>query len=148
MKPVKEIAKTISASGLKITPQRIAVIQALEKLEHPRAEDIIREVSEHIPGLSPTTVYNTLDVLVSKKIIRKVHTEADVMRYDAIPDHHHHLYCMQSDRMDDYFDPELDSLLEDYFRKKNIKGFKLKEIKLQLMGEFEIKERTTIQKSA
>ncbi len=137
MKTVQEIAKNISESGLKVTPQRIAVIQALEKLQHPRAEEIIKEVSLSIPGLSPTTVYNTLDVLVAKKIIRKVHTEADVMRYDAVPDQHHHLYCMQSDRMDDYFDPELDQLLTRYFEKKNIKGFKLKEIKLQLMGEFE-----------
>ncbi|MFW5687759.1 MAG: Fur family transcriptional regulator [Bacteroidota bacterium] len=136
MKTVQEIAKTISESGLKVTPQRIAVIQALEKLEHPRAEEIYREVSQHIPGLSPTTVYNTLDMLVARKIIRKVYTEADVMRYDAVPDHHHHLYCMESDRMDDYFDPELDQILQNYFERKSIQGFKLKEIKLQLMGEF------------
>ena len=139
MKPIKEIAEAMRARGLKVTPQRIAVIQALDKLDYPRAEEIIREVSEQIPGLSPTTVYNTLDILVSKKIIRKVHTEADVMRYDAIADHHHHLYCLESDRMDDYFDPELDKLLEDYFRRKNIDGFRLKEVKLQLMGEFEKK---------
>ena len=139
MKPIKEIAEAMRARGLKVTPQRIAGILVVVKLDYPRAEEIIREVSEQIPGLSPTTVYNTLDILVSKKIIRKVHTEADVMRYDAIADHHHHLYCLESDRMDDYFDPELDKLLEDYFRRKNIDGFRLKEVKLQLMGEFEKK---------
>lgn len=136
MKSVQEIVEIISGSGLKITPQRIAVMQALETMDHPRAEEIYREVSRQMPGLSPTTVYNTLDVLVSKNIIRKVHTEADVMRYDAVADHHHHLYCLQSDRMDDYFDPELDQLLRDYFSKKQISGFALKDIKLQLMGEF------------
>jgi Fur family transcriptional regulator, peroxide stress response regulator len=137
MKTIQEIAKAIQESGLKVTPQRISVIQSLEKLDHPRAEDIFREVSQQIPGLSPATVYNTLEALVRKKIIKKVHTEADVMRYDAVPEHHHHLYCMQSDRMDDYFDPELDQLLNDFFEKKNINGFKLKEVKLQLMGEFD-----------
>jgi len=137
MKTIQEIVKAIQESGLKVTPQRVSVIQALEKLDHPRAEDIFREVSQQIPGLSPATVYNTLEALVRKKIIRKVHTEADVMRYDAVPDQHHHLYCMQSDRMDDYFDPELDQLLNEFFKKKKIKGFKLKEVKLQLMGEFD-----------
>lgn len=136
MKTVQEFINIISGSSLKVTPQRVAVLQALEKLDHPRAEEIYREVSNQLPGLSPTTVYNTLDVLVAKNIIRKVHTEADVMRYDAVADHHHHLYCLQSDRMDDYFDPELDQLLKDYFAKKEIAGFALKDIKLQLMGEF------------
>jgi Fur family transcriptional regulator, peroxide stress response regulator len=137
METIQNIAKRISDTGLKVTPQRIAVMQVLSKLHHPRAEEIYREVLQSIPGLSPTTVYNILDVFVRSKIIRKVQTEADVMRYDGVRDHHHHLYCLQSDRMEDYFDPELDKILQDYFEKKNIQGFKLAEVKLQLMGEFE-----------
>jgi Fur family transcriptional regulator, peroxide stress response regulator len=137
MESIQYIAKKISNAGMKITPQRIAVMQALNKLHHPRAEEIYREVLQSIPGLSPTTVYNILDAFVRLKIIRKVQTEADVMRYDAVRDHHHHLYCLQSDRMEDFFDPELDKILQDYFDKKNIKGFRLAEVKLQLMGEFE-----------
>ncbi len=139
MKTIQEISKMIQQSGLKVTAQRVAVLQALEKLDHPRAEEIFREVALYIPGLSPATVYNTLEALVRKKIIRKVHTEADVMRYDAVHEHHHHMYCMESDKMDDYFDPELDALLEDYFKRKQISGFRLKEVKLQLMGEFDEK---------
>jgi len=140
MKTVQDISKIIQQSGLKVTAQRVAVLQALEKLDHPRAEEIFKEVALHVPGLSSATVYNTLEALVRKKIIRKVHTEADVMRYDAIHEHHHHLYCMESDKMDDYFDPELDALLQQYFDKKQIRGFRLKEVKLQLMGQFDENE--------
>jgi len=60
-----------------------------------------------------------------------------VMRYDAIMAHHHHLYCAGSDRMEDYFDPELDQMLLEYFQKKQIKGFNLNDIRLQLMGNFD-----------
>ncbi len=137
METIQEIAKKLSNAGLKITPQRIAVMQALARLQHPRAEEIFKEVSQSIPGLSPTTVYNILDVFVREGIIKKVQTEADVMRYDAVKDHHHHLYCMQSDRMEDYFDPELDQILKEYFQKKRIDGFRLSEVKLQIMGAFE-----------
>jgi Fe2+ or Zn2+ uptake regulation protein len=45
MESIQEIAKRISRSGLKITPQRIAVMQSLNKLYHPKAEEIYREVS-------------------------------------------------------------------------------------------------------
>ena len=137
MKTVQEIAKSISISGLKVTPQRVAVMQALEKLNHPRAEEIYKEVSTSMPGLSPTTVYNVLDVLVSKGIVKKVKTESGIMRYDAVQDHHHHMYCMKSDRVEDYFDPELDKILQAHFEKKRIEGFKIEDIKLQLMGKFE-----------
>jgi Fur family transcriptional regulator, peroxide stress response regulator len=118
METLQNIAKKISGAGLKVTPQRIAVMQALDKLHHPRADEIYRNVLQSIPGLSPTTVYNILDAFVKLKIIRKVQTEADVMRYDAVRDHHHHLYCLQSDRMEDFFDPELDKILDDYFKKR------------------------------
>ena len=137
MKTIQEIAKSISESGLKVTPQRVAVMQALEKLHHPHAEEVYREVSSSIPGLSTTTVYNVLDVLVSKGIVKRVKTESGVMRYDAVSDHHHHMYCMSSDRVEDYFDPELDQILQKYFEKKRIEGFKIEDIKLQLMGKFE-----------
>jgi len=137
MKTIQHIAKEISASGLKVTPQRVAVMQALYKLNHPRAEEIFKEVSDSIPGLSPTTVYNVLDILVSKGMIKRVKTDLGVMRYDAVSDHHHHLYCADTDRVEDFFDPELDQILQEYFENKKIEGFKLDDIKLQLMGKFE-----------
>jgi Fur family peroxide stress response transcriptional regulator len=137
MKSVQDIATEIQEAGLKVTPQRVSVMQCLYKLNHPRAEEIYSEVSQNIPGLSATTVYNVLDALVEKGIIKRVKTEKGVMRYDAVADHHHHMYCMSTDRVEDFFDPELDNLLQNYFQKKEIKGFRLEDIKLQLMGKFE-----------
>lgn len=137
MKSIHDIATEIQGANLKVTPQRVAVIQALYKLNHPTAEEIFKEVSQNIPGLSPTTVYNVLDALVEKGIIKRVKTEKGVMRYDAISDNHHHMYCITTDRVEDFFDPELDTLLQNYFQEKKIKGFKLEDIKLQLMGKFE-----------
>jgi Fur family transcriptional regulator, peroxide stress response regulator len=137
MKTISDIARQIQGSGLKVTPQRVAIMQALLMLDHPRAEDIYKEVSKQMPGMSPATVYNSLEALVLKRIIRKVHTDAGIMRYDAICEQHHHLYCSNSDKMEDYFDEELDQILRDYFKRRKIEGFKIKDIRLQLMGEFE-----------
>ena len=58
------------------------------------------------------------------------------MRYDGVMERHHHLYCSKSDRIDDYRDDELDTMLENYFRKKKIPGFRIDEIKLQINGRF------------
>jgi Fur family transcriptional regulator, peroxide stress response regulator len=135
---IQEIASRLQSAELKLTPQRIAVMQALlASHSHPTAEEIFKQVSQNIPGLSPTTVYNVLDIFVKKGLIKRVKTEHGVMRYDAVTDNHHHLYCESSDRMEDFQDPELDQLLVDYFSKKKIQGFRLKDVKLQIVGEFE-----------
>jgi Fur family peroxide stress response transcriptional regulator len=118
-------------------------MQTLCKLRmHPTAEELFAEVSKIIPGLSATTIYNTLDTFVEKGMIKRVKTDADVMRYDAITEHHHHLYCAVSDRMEDYFDNELDEMLSAYFERKQIKGFRISDIRLQLMGDFNERKQT------
>jgi Fur family peroxide stress response transcriptional regulator len=127
----------LKGAGLKVTPQRLAVLEAMEKLGgHPTAERITEFVRKEHPGISTGTVYNVLGVLVEKGLIRRVKTEMDVMHYDGILENHHHLYCMDTDRIEDYVDEELDELLREYFSRRNIPGFRIGEIKLQINGEF------------
>jgi Fur family peroxide stress response transcriptional regulator len=134
-----EIAKLLSESGLKVTPQRMAVLDALlNTLHHPTADEIYRMVAATIPGLSVTTVYNILDAFVENGLVHRIKTDADVMRYDAIVKPHHHLYCAETDRIEDYFDPELDQLLKDYFDRKKPGGFEISDIRLQITGNFKL----------
>lgn len=137
MKTVIKLKEMIAERGLKVTPQRIAVFEALlNGAKHPTADQLIRRIEENYPTISAGTVYKTLDTFVQNGLIRKVKTDADVMRYDHITDKHHHLYCEESDRIEDYYDEELNKILEDYFARKNIPDFKLLDIKLQLVGNF------------
>ena len=69
-------------------------------------------------------------------LLKKVKNEKDIMRYDAVLDHHHHLYCMETERIEDFEDPDLDKIINGYFKKKKIKGFKIKDISLQITGVF------------
>lgn len=137
MADINEIIRKLTGKGLKVTPQRVAVYEALSTTYHPTAEEIYRKVQEKLPGLSFTTIYNILDVLVTKDLAHRVKTETDIMRYDAVTDHHHHLYCASSDRVEDYFDPILDEILRNYFENKRPNGFIITDIKLQIMGQFD-----------
>jgi Fur family peroxide stress response transcriptional regulator len=58
------------------------------------------------------------------------------MRYDAIIENHHHLYCAESDRIVDYYNDEINNLLTEYFRKNGIPDFEIGDIKLQIIGKF------------
>ena len=129
--------KLLNQHQLKITPQRIAVYEALMQLDHPDADEITRLVNETNPGIARGTIYNVLELFCEKDIIRKVKTDQDKMRYDPVLHKHHHLYDEKSTKIYDYVDEELDELLEDYFAKKSIKNFNIKEIRLQIVGEKE-----------
>jgi Fur family transcriptional regulator, peroxide stress response regulator len=122
-------------SNLKVTPQRMAVLEALNNLKnHPAADKIKEYVVKHHPNIAVGTIYKTLETFVKKGLVKKVKTEKDVMRYDAILEKHHHLYCEDTEHIEDFFDNKLNSLLEKYFSKKKIPNFKVKDIKLQIIG--------------
>jgi Fur family peroxide stress response transcriptional regulator len=134
---VNHLKEKLVERGLKVTPQRLSVLEAVFSLDnHPTAEMILEYIKESHPNIASGTVYKVLDVLVDNKLIKRVKTERDVMRYDGIMDAHHHLYCLESEHIEDYMDQELDQLLEGYFKKKKIKNFRIEEIKLQINGRF------------
>jgi len=128
---------TLMSCGLKVTPQRIEVLDAVGNLKnHPTAENIIEFIKVNHPNIATGTIYKALMTFVKKGIIKKVQTENDIMRYDAVHERHHHLYCIDSERIEDFFDENLDKMIDDYLKKKKIPDFKIEDIKLQIIGRF------------
>ena len=134
---IEFIRQKLAGKGMKITPQRMAVLEAIYLLNnHPTADNIIEFIRKTHPNVATGTVYKVLETLVQNGIIKKVNTDRDVMRYDGIMENHHHLYGTDNNMIEDYRDPELDLLLQNYFDSKNIPGFKIEEFVLQLKGTF------------
>ena len=134
---ITEIRDKLIEKGLKVTPQRIIILEAIVNFNnHPTAENIIEYIRNNHPNIATATVYKVLDALVVNELIKKVKTERDVMRYDAVMENHHHLYCSDSDRIEDYFDAELNGLIEKYFENKKIPDFKIEDIKIKIIGKF------------
>jgi len=132
-----DVVNKLKDKGLKITPQRVAILRAIISMEnHPSAEQVIAQIRKTHPNIATGTVYKVLDVLEGNGIIERVKTDDDIMRYDAVLDNHHHLYCIKTNRIENYFDDRLNNILEDYFKKKGIDNFKIDSIKLQINGRF------------
>jgi len=132
------VRKILNSKKLKITPQRLEVLNAVSKSKnHPTAENIIELIRKNNPNIAVGTVYKTLETFVNNGIVKKIETSDGSMRYDAITEQHHHLYSNESEKIEDYFDEELNVLLQNYFANKAIPNFKLEDIKLQLIGKFE-----------
>jgi len=127
--------KILKENDLKVTPQRVAVLEAIDHLKmHPTAEEIREFIQKKYPNIATGTIYKILDAMVEKGLVKRVQTAKNIMRYDGIREKHHHLYCKETEDIIDYFDEDLDRLLDDYFSKKNIPGFRIDDIKLQING--------------
>ncbi len=132
-----EIRDLIASKGLKVTPQRMRVLEAVYTLNnHPTAEGIIKQIRKNDPNIGSGTVYKVLETLVENNLIKKVKTEKDIMRYDGVLDNHHHLYCKKCDYIEDYKNEKLDQLLEIFFKENQIDNFIIDEIKLSINGNF------------
>jgi Fur family peroxide stress response transcriptional regulator len=135
------IRDKLTAKGLKVTPQRMRVMEAIYKLNnHPTAENIIGYIRENDPNISSGTVYKVLETFVQKNLVKKVKTESGTMRYDGVVENHHHLYCIECDYIEDYFNEKLDGILKKFFEENPIANFNIEEIKLSISGNFTVHE--------
>ena len=106
MQNVKErldlFVKKCKDTGLKITPQRIAVYEVLlNSKNHPTVEEIYEEVKKMYPYVSLATVYRTLETLEKIGLVRKVCFWGNSARYDANISEHHHLICEICGKIED-----------------------------------------------
>lgn len=106
-----EFIEKCKASGLKITPQRIAIYQAvLNSCDHPSAEAIYRSVREAHPNISFDTVNRTLLTFAEMGLIQIVEGSGDVRRFDSNTELHHHLRCNQCGAIIDFYHKKYNQL--------------------------------------
>ena len=101
MQQLQELVSSLREEGLRITPQRIAIVDYLLKTEdHPSAEQIHKVVQKKYPMVSLSTVYKTLDMLKKKKLVNEIEVSGEA-RFDAHTDEHINLVCMNCGKIED-----------------------------------------------
>ena len=127
-----DLAKQLTASGLRPTPQREVVFRViLEKRDHPTADEIFARVKARRPGISLATVYNCLETLVSCGLVRQVNLERAPTRY--CPNLHEHAH-FHDETTGEIHDVELPPELIERLRSTLPSGFDARSIELTFRG--------------
>jgi len=80
--------------GLRVTRQRLAVLDALVELAHADTESVIHAVRRELPEVSHQAVYDSLHTLTAAGLARRIQPNGSVARYEVrVGDNHHHLVC-------------------------------------------------------
>ena len=96
--------------GYRMTQGRDVIMKVLsEAKEHLSAEDIYLKAYAAYPAIGLTSVYRTLEVLVSTGLVYKFDFGEGRARYEISEGprgerHHHHLVCTDCGRIVDYTD--------------------------------------------
>ena len=86
--------KTLKQKGLKLTPQRKLIIDAIHETEaHLTAEEIIAHVQARMPEVHKSTIYRTLELLEGAGCVFKSELGDHSIYHHAEEGHHHHLIC-------------------------------------------------------
>jgi Fe2+ or Zn2+ uptake regulation protein len=98
------LIKKMREKGLKLTPQRLAVVDVLveKNLLHPSARSIYDAVKRRTGGLSLSTVYFTLNELSKYGIIKTLEFDKMENRYEGNVTDHINLVCKKCYRIIDY----------------------------------------------
>ena len=80
--------------GLRLTPQRQLILEAVHALGHATPEQIHHSVRERAAGVNITTVYRTLELLEELGLVTHTHLSHGSPTYHAAGEHQHvHLVC-------------------------------------------------------
>ena len=90
---VTALRRTLHERGLRMTPQRQLVLDAVRALGHATPEQVCAQVQEKAPAVNITTVYRSLDLLERLGVVRHTHLGHGAPTYSVHEHEHVHLVC-------------------------------------------------------
>ena len=95
MSSVAELRTVLRQRGLRMTPQRQLILDAVASMHgHLSADQVYQQVVRVFPDVNISTVYRTLEVLEELGVLRHTHFHEGVAQYHlASEGEHQHLLC-------------------------------------------------------
>jgi Fur family ferric uptake transcriptional regulator len=104
------LRQTLHDRGMRMTPQRQLVLDAVRDLQHATPERICEYVQRSAPAVNITTIYRTLDLLEGLDLVRHTHLGHGAPSYSTQPHEHVHLVCHRCGDILEIPTEELDEL--------------------------------------
>lgn len=137
MLSTSQLQTILAEKKLKVTTQRVAIYKLLAQLGHASADEIAACMSGRKSKTSVATIYNVLECFADNGIISRLNTESSKFYYDVTPSNHPHVICNKTNKIVDYKDDALQRMVDEYVKEKQINGFKLSSVRIQLIGTFD-----------
>lgn len=130
---MKELQQKCSQAGLKMTGQRKVILKVLEDAtDHPSVEVVYERAKEIDSSISIATVYRTLSLLDEMDLVIRHEFQEGYSRYEVNWDHHHHLVDLETGKVIEFQNEELERLKHKIAEDL---GYDLVDHRLELYGK-------------
>jgi len=129
MSCIPDLTKALRARGFRMTPQRLAILQALHDGGHLSPAEIYERVCQ--TGLTETTVYRTLDFLAANGVVQVAVRGNGHQAYELTGGSHHHIACRACGAQVEVDAEALQDLVD---RLEQLTGFQLDARHLTIFG--------------
>ena len=132
-KRLEAMVAVLKEHGLRITPQRLAVLKILAKSEnHPEVDWIYRSIKKDFPTTSLATVYKTIHLLKELNQVLELGFADRGSRYDGNkPYPHPHIICTSCGAI---VDPEFSGMEELDTEMTEKSGYEITHHRLDFFG--------------
>lgn len=129
---LKDALDTLKKNGVRITPQRHAILEYLIiSKSHPTADEIYKSLASNFPNMSVATVYNNLRVFLGVGLIKELTYGDASSRFDFVTHDHYHIICNDCGKIVDFHYPGLE---EVEHLASHITGFQVDSHRLEVYG--------------
>lgn len=123
---------TLKESGVRITPQRHAILEHLvNTMSHPTADEIYKSLERAFPNMSVATVYNNLRVFKGVGLVKELTYGDSSSRFDFVTTDHYHIICEDCGKIVDFYYPGLD---EVETLAEHVTGFQVGNHRMEVYG--------------
>jgi Fur family ferric uptake transcriptional regulator len=91
MSCIPHLSQMLRSRGFRMTPQRLAILQALHDSGHLSPTQVFERV--HQTGMTEATVYRTLEFLTGNGILMVANRDNGHRAYELSGEDHHHIIC-------------------------------------------------------
>lgn len=130
---MSDLEQRCTEAGLKMTGQRRVILKVLGKAEdHPSVEEVYDRAKKIDSSISIATVYRTLSLLDEMDLVTRHEFQEGYSRYEINLDHHHHLVDVDTGKVIEFQNEELEKIKQKIARDL---GYDLVDHRLELYGK-------------
>ena len=94
-------ANLLKDYDLKVTPQRVAIVEQLYTHGHMNIDDLYKKLLEKFPSISLATIYKNINAMVEKVFLSEVKIPNTKSVYELVKEEHAHLVCSTCNTIED-----------------------------------------------
>ena len=133
LKPIDVLNEYLEKEGLRKTPERTIILEEIYKLQNHFDIDELFKIISKKNKISKATIYNTIELFNKLELIKKhVFNDTKILYEKSLnKKQHNHLICVKCNKIQEFCDPRLQSIMDSA---ETLLNFKISKHSLNFYG--------------